>query len=91
MVLVLCMAFVLSLASGSAVGVDEREAILQKKETKNILLLGRDSSSGLADAIIIASVNADREKLTLLQIPRDPHRPAMRKVIGRWGYFRSCD
>lgn len=73
MVLVLCMAFVLSLASGSAVGVDEREAILQKKETKNILLLGRDSSSGLADAIIIASVNADREKLTLLQIPRDTY------------------
>ena len=43
------------------------------KEKLNILLLGRDDSSGLADAIVIASVDTEQNILTLIQIPRDTY------------------
>lgn len=42
-------------------------------EICNLLLVGRDESAGLADAIILVSFNLTRSSATLLQIPRDTY------------------
>ena len=43
------------------------------QENENILVLGKDDASSLADVIILANVNSADKTLTLLQIPRDTY------------------
>ena len=40
---------------------------------RNFLLLGRDRASGLTDVIMLASINADKRAVIVVQIPRDTY------------------
>ena len=47
--------------------------LFQKEDVTRILLLGCDRASGLADSILIVSINADEKSTSILQIPRDTY------------------
>ena len=42
-------------------------------ETLNVLVLGKDDSSSLADVVMLVNINTSDKKVTLLQIPRDTY------------------
>lgn len=74
LLLVLCL-FVPILAVSSITRSDEygEAAFTEINGVKNILLLGRDDSSGLADSVMLALVDTEKTELTLAQIPRDTY------------------
>lgn len=45
--------------------------LMQSKHVKNVLLIGKDSKSSLADSMILASVNEKTEQITLVSFYRD--------------------
>lgn len=45
--------------------------LMQSKQVKNILLIGKDSKSSLADSMILASVNEKTKQITLVSFYRD--------------------
>ena len=47
--------------------------IFQKDRVTRILLLGRDRASGLADSILLVSINEAEKSTSVLQIPRDTY------------------
>ena len=47
--------------------------LFQKEDVTRILLLGCDRASGLADSILIVSINEDEKSTSILQIPRDTY------------------
>ena len=49
---------------------EERGVISQRR---NFLILGEDRASGLTDVMMIVSLDADGERLDILQIPRDTY------------------
>lgn len=72
--LALCL-LVTALAVSGVTQSDEygESAFTEVNGVKNILFLGRDDSSGLADSVILASVDTENTALTLVQIPRDTY------------------
>lgn len=48
-------------------------ALVQKQRVTRILLLGCDRASGLADSILLVSINEDEKEVSILQIPRDTY------------------
>ena len=52
---------------------DEPAGILQKERVTRILVLGCDRASGLADSILLVSINEDEKCVSVLQIPRDTY------------------
>lgn len=42
-------------------------------ETLNVLVLGKDDSSSLADVVMLVNINTAEQKVMLLQIPRDTY------------------
>lgn len=67
--LTVCLLAPLLLVRGGTYTSEENEV----PKTANILVLGKDDASSLADVIILANVNSADKKLTLLQIPRDTY------------------
>ena len=51
----------------------EPVGVFQKERVTRILLLGCDRASGLADSILLVSINEDAKKASILQIPRDTY------------------
>ena len=51
----------------------EPVGIFQRERVTRILLLGCDRASGLADSILIVSINEDEKCVSILQIPRDTY------------------
>ncbi|MBQ7391764.1 MAG: LCP family protein [Clostridia bacterium] len=47
--------------------------LFQKERVTRILLLGCDRASGLADSILVVSINEDEKCASILQIPRDTY------------------
>ncbi len=47
--------------------------IFQKDRVTRILLLGCDRASGLADSILVVSINEGERRVSILQIPRDTY------------------
>lgn len=47
--------------------------VFQKDRVTRILLLGRDRASGLADSILLVSINEAEKSTSVLQIPRDTY------------------
>ena len=45
--------------------------LMQSKHVKNVLLIGKDSKSSLADSMILASVNEKTKQITLVSFYRD--------------------
>ena len=45
--------------------------LMQSKHVKNVLLIGKDSKSSLADSMILASVNDQTKQITLVSFYRD--------------------
>lgn len=54
-------------------GEAEPAGIFQKGRITRILLLGCDRASGLADSILIVSINESEREVSVLQIPRDTY------------------
>ena len=71
--LFVCAALLVILPNAVAVGEEPITVFADGSKTKNILLLGRDNTSGLADVMILASVNSEKKSLTAYQIPRDTY------------------
>lgn len=98
--LALCL-LVPMLAVSSVTQSDEYgEAVFTEiNGVKNILFLGRDDSSGLADSVILASVDTEQTELTLVQIPRDTYialgEDSYKKINGASGVLggdaKLCD
>ncbi len=51
----------------------EPTGIFQKERVTRILLLGCDRASGLADSVLVVSINEDEKSASILQIPRDTY------------------
>ena len=51
----------------------EPTGIFQKERVTRILLLGCDRASGLADSILVVSINEEDKSASILQIPRDTY------------------
>lgn len=69
---------VLLCATTFFVGAEEPTAaeptgILQKERVTRLLLLGCDRASGLADSILLVSINEEEKSASVLQIPRDTY------------------
>ena len=69
---------VLLCATTFFVGAEEPTAaeptgILQKERITRLLLLGCDRASGLADSILLVSINEEEKSASVLQIPRDTY------------------
>lgn len=47
--------------------------LMQSKHVKNVLLIGKDSKSSLADSMILASVNDQTKQITLVSFYRDSY------------------
>lgn len=66
-------------ATAFFVGAEETEqaeptdVFLQKERVTRILLLGCDRASGLADSILLVSINEEEKSTSILQIPRDTY------------------
>lgn len=67
--LALCLLAPLLFVSGSKIQKNSDEPM----QSLNVLLLGKDDASGLADVIMILNVNAEKGEMSLLQIPRDTY------------------
>ena len=64
-----------ALFAGAEVPTDTEPTagLFQKERVTRILLLGCDRASGLADSILIVSINEDQKCASVLQIPRDTY------------------
>ena len=51
----------------------EPTGVFQKERVTRILLLGCDRASGLADSILLVSINEQEKNASILQIPRDTY------------------
>ena len=51
----------------------EPAGVFQKERITRILLLGCDRASGLADSILLVSINEQEKSTSILQIPRDTY------------------
>ena len=71
-VIALCLLLAFLIFTGSAKTAEDRETGVLSAAGKTVLLLGRDDSSGLADAIALVFIDF-QNKITLLQIPRDTY------------------
>lgn len=71
--LLACVALLICSPQTIAYGETPKNEIADASGIKNLLLLGRDNSSGLADVIILVSVNIEEKALTAIQIPRDTY------------------
>ena len=65
-------------AAAMFVGAEEQTetepvGVFQKERVTRILLLGCDRASGLADSILLVSINEDVKTASILQIPRDTY------------------
>lgn len=70
----LITAVALSGAEAVPTGKTEENGDVQRKAVRrNILVLGKDSSSGLCDVIMIASLDSTDGELNIIQIPRDTY------------------
>ena len=52
---------------------DSTAEVFQKERVTRILLLGCDRASGLADSILVVSINESDKQVSILQIPRDTY------------------
>ena len=52
---------------------DSTAEVFQKERVTRILLLGCDRASGLADSILVVSINEAEKHTSILQIPRDTY------------------
>ena len=68
--LLLCAAFV---ACNQEATQAEPTGVFPKDPVTRILLLGCDRASGLADSILLVTVNEEEKQTTILQIPRDTY------------------
>ena len=52
---------------------EETATVFAKDRVTRILLLGCDRASGLADSILVVSINESDKQVSILQIPRDTY------------------
>ena len=73
----ICLAAVLCatalFAGAEAPSNEAPAAIFQKERVTRILLMGCDRASGLADSILLVSIQEDQRSASVLQIPRDTY------------------
>lgn len=55
------------------IGAETATGLFQKESVTRILLMGCDRASGLADSILVVSVNEEERSASILQIPRDTY------------------
>ncbi len=70
--LAFCLLLAFLILTGSAKNAEDKETGVLSAEGKIVLLLGRDDSSGLADAMALVFIEPE-SRITLLQIPRDTY------------------
>ena len=89
----ICLAVILCatafFAGAEAPSQETPTAIFQKDRVTRILLMGCDRASGLADSILLVSIQEDEKSASVLQIPRDTYAAYTEKSYKKLNGARS--